>query len=145
MFVQSARFVDAQPKFLGGPQNHPLNAVPQYGRMRQRPPHRRTHNRISIEERTYCRVCAAFPSVNLSIKTRTLASTRRPALRSSASLSRRPTSCKLVTGTALSFTGIGIASAGFPAKFTATVFCRFATRTSNRYVLPMSGIVGGRV
>ena len=48
-------------------------------------------------------------------------------------------------GTSLSFTGIGIASAGFPAKFTAAVFCRFNTRASKRKILPMSGIAGGSV
>jgi hypothetical protein len=35
-------------------------------------------------------------------------------------------SCELVAGRLLSFEGIGIANAGFPAKFTATVFCRFS-------------------
>jgi hypothetical protein len=41
------------------------------------------------------------------------ASTRRPAFRSSASLNRGPTSCRLVAGKISSFKGIGIATAGF--------------------------------
>ena len=63
-----------------------------------------------------------------------LASIRRPASRRAASLNRGPTSCRLVTGTILSCTGIGIASAGFPAKFTATVFCMTSTRASKRAI-----------
>jgi hypothetical protein len=40
-----------------------------------------------------------------------------------------------MTERALSFTGIGIANAGFPAKFTAAVFCRSNTCASKRAVL----------
>ena len=104
-------------------------------------------NRSSADAAAFFRrsLCAAFVSIDSCIKPATLASTRRPALRSSASLKRGPTSCKLVTGIVLPFTGIGIASAGFPAKFTATVFCRPNTRASKMAILPMSGIVGGSV
>jgi len=59
---------------------------------------------------------------------------RRPALRSPASLDRGATSCRLVAGTILSFNGIGIANAGFPAKFTATVFCRPNISASKRAI-----------
>ena len=45
----------------------------------------------------------------------------------------------------LSATGIGIASAGFPAKLTATVFCVVKTRASKRAIFPMDGILGGRI
>ncbi len=69
-----------------------------------------------------------------------LSSIRRPAFSSSASLFGGPISCRLVTGTGSCFSGIGIASAGFPAKLTATVFCRFNTLASKRAILPTDGI-----
>ena len=64
-------------------------------------------------------------------------------LMGAASLILGPTSCRLVTGILLSFTGIGIASAGFPARFTGTVFCMTKTRASISAILPMDGMVGG--
>src|SRR4029077_10600629 len=55
-------------------------------------------NRSSADAAAFFRrsLRAAFVSVDSCIKPATLASTRRPALRSSASLKRGPTSCKLV-------------------------------------------------
>src|SRR2546421_2460899 len=53
----------------------------------------------------------------------TASSTILPAFKSCASANRGPTSCKLVTGTRNRWeAGTGIARAGLPAKFTATVF-----------------------
>ena len=53
----------------------------------------------------------------------TALSTSRPALSRSASASRGPINCRLVTGTFAPCRGTGTASAGLPAKLTATVFC----------------------
>ena len=53
----------------------------------------------------------------------TASSTSRPALSRSASASRGPINCRLVGGVFASRRGTGTASAGLPAKLTATVFC----------------------
>src|SRR5215469_6503208 len=66
-------------------------------------------------------------------------STRRPAFRRAASLNRGPTSCRLVVGTILSFNVIGIANAGFPAKFTGAVFCTFSICSSETATVGMLG------
>src|SRR5271166_6477336 len=71
------------------------------------------------------------------------ASIRRPAFNSSASLNAAPTSCRLVTETLLSGIGTGIARAGFPAKFTAAVFCRPKTCASKRAGPQKREIFGG--
>src|ERR1700736_118308 len=73
------------------------------------------------------------------------ASIRRPAFKSFASPNRGPTSCRLVTGTVFPFTGIGIgiASAGFPAKVTSVVFFGLNTLQSNRKDEAKNGNLGG--
>ena len=53
----------------------------------------------------------------------TASSTSRPALSRSASASRGPINCRLVGGVFALRRGTGTASAGLPAKLTATVFC----------------------
>ena len=75
----------------------------------------------------------------------TAASTNRPALRSCASPSRGPISCRLVTATSAARNGIGSANAGLPAKFTATVFCRSSICASRRPIFEFDGIDGGGV
>ena len=70
----------------------------------------------------------------------------RPAFNNSASLNRRPTSCKLVTGIVLPLAGIamGMASAGLPEKLMPTVFCELNTSHSNTMDDPQNGNRGGK-
>ena len=64
------------------------------------------------------------------------ASIRRPTFRSAASLIRGPTSCRLVTGTVLSFTGIGIAKRRISCKIHGNGVLQTNTRASKRAILP---------
>src|SRR5688572_25969716 len=67
-----------------------------------------------------CRPPTAVASERGARRGQELASTKRPVASNSASLKGGPISCRLVTGRGPPRIGIGIASAGLPAKFTAT-------------------------
>src|SRR5258708_4676002 len=78
-------------------------------------------NRSSADAAAFFRrsLCAAFVSIDSCIKPATLASIKRPALRSPASLSRAPTSSKLFTANAPPFTAPNISASTLTANLTA--------------------------